>query len=293
MIVVEKRERKDSMNSDQVIGQLLLLKKSHNVSFFQLANTIGKDEEWVAKVLLRRIACPPELAQKIGDELHLSSELIRTLTRHPNTDNQDNSEEKTSKGYVRNLLTMIFDKIVLGIIAAIVVMIFQTKSHQYQTLIDKSHNVSQIYSSLLKNGVDELTKAMENYFSKLEEIKPHHNTLRDLKDGKGYEAIKYLKDLELKISLIIENTKIVDYEREHSTECLLKQIESLNKLLNKQFHVMSIKKEEIELEVRESKIRKCYFESLKVIQDALIKTVEYEYKKSLDSINSWTIFGVN
>lgn len=118
----------------------------------------------------------------------------------------------------------IIDKLILGILAALVITFFQSQSEKSQKLADQSVLVSKIHTDILIEQRKKLSCSMGHYFLLIEEIKPNGKADSDKHSDK-------LSKLLQEIRAIIYNMGAVDEGIEKNAAILIESISNMNLLL--------------------------------------------------------------
>jgi cyanate lyase len=71
------------MTRADVTDEVLAAKRRKNLSFTELAERSGADRVWLTAALLGQHPLPPDLAQRVGEALSLSEEMIAVLQEIP------------------------------------------------------------------------------------------------------------------------------------------------------------------------------------------------------------------
>jgi hypothetical protein len=159
----------------------------------------------------------------------------------------------------------VFDNFVLAVLAALVVVLFQSKSEEYQSLSQQTVAVSKIGTEILTEQRKNLTQAMRNYFLLIEKIKTYGEVPTE-------EAISELQSLRYEIQMAIYNSAVVDSSIEQDASALLESVKKMNQRLINQ------PDQKAQIEAEANKVRDEYRAVLKTLRDTAIETIKGEFK---------------
>lgn len=168
--------------------------------------------------------------------------------------------------FCANLLLSVFDKLILGVLVAGIVFLFQQNVKQSQKLKDQIMAVSKVKSDILINQRNKMIEAMDKYFLLIEEIKPLGQP--------DTSQSKFLRQLRLEVELIKFNSDAIAPELGEALDPFHTAINKMNHFLIEKIHPKA------EIEIEADKVREKYISALKSFQKIIIKTVEGEYGKS-------------
>lgn len=172
------------------------------------------------------------------------------------------------------IILSIVDKIIIGSVAALIVLLFNAKYSEYQKIREQSVAVSKIYTDILMQHRGELLRSMQNYFSVLNEIRYNEKV----------EAAHLIQLSKIKneMDLTVTNLNTIDSQIKKSAEPLLAAIDHLNNSLRNLYRPGEINFEPSMnvISKGEGEIRALYEKFLQDFRDIAIKTV----KRDLEAI---------
>ena len=172
------------------------------------------------------------------------------------------------------IILSIVDKIIIGSIAALIVLLFNAKYGEYQKIREQSAAVSKIYSDMLMQHRGELLRSMQNYFSVLNEIRYNEK-------AEATHLIQ-LSKIKHEIDLTITNLSTIESQIKKSAEPLLAAIDDLNEQLRTLYRSANNNFEPVMNAISrgEGEIRGLYEKFLQDFRDIAIRTV----KRDLEAI---------
>ena len=172
--------------------------------------------------------------------------------------------EKGSFG--SKLFFSVFDKLILAVLAAGIVFLFQQNMQRSQKLKDQVMAVSKVKSDILISQRNKMIDTMDNYFLLIEEIKP-------LGQSESKQT-RSLRQLRLKIELIKFNSDAISSKLGEDLELFHSAVNEINHFLIEK----KSSKEEIEAEA--NKVRDNYSTALRSFQGIIVETIKSEYGES-------------
>jgi hypothetical protein len=168
----------------------------------------------------------------------------------------------------------LIDKVIIGSIAALIVLLFNAKYNEYQKLREQQIAVSKIYTEILLQHRGELVQSMQQYFSVLKEILYNEQIDPD--------HLVTLTKIKNQVNFAISNLNTLDSRVENDAAPLLASLEKTNNHLRNLYraHERDFEILQQSINQEEAEIRGLYHNFLNDLRNVSIKIV----KRDIESL---------
>jgi len=172
------------------------------------------------------------------------------------------------------IVISLIDKIIIGSVAALIVLLFNAEYNKYQKAREQKIAVARIQTEVLLQHRGEFIRAMQEYFSLLDKIKYDEK----LEDSGLVQSTKILNEIKFTVS----NMSTIDSLIKKEAGPILTSVESLNSSLRTLHRSYETDFAVVEIALRQgdSEIRKEYEQFLQKLRNMSFRIVG----KDLDSI---------
>lgn len=172
------------------------------------------------------------------------------------------------------IVLSLIDKIIIGSVAALIVLLFNAKYSEYQKVREQKIAVARIQTEILLQHRGEFIRAMQEYFLLLDKIGYDEKLERD----SPVQLTKILKKIEFAVS----NLGTIDSLIKKEAAPILTSVENLNASLRNLYrsHESDFAITEDAIHQGDNEIRKEYEQFLRKLLDMSFRIVQ----KDLDSI---------
>lgn len=172
------------------------------------------------------------------------------------------------------IVLSLIDKIIIGSVAALIVLLFNAEYSKYQKVREQKIAVARIQTEVLLQHRGEFIRAMQEYFSLLDKIKYDEK----VEPGSLVQLTKILSEIEFTVS----NMSTIDPLIKKEAGLILTSVENLNSSLRNLYrsHETDFSAVEIAIRQGDSEIRNEYEQFMQKLRDMSFRIVQ----KDLDSI---------
>lgn len=179
-----------------------------------------------------------------------------------------------ANGFKGRIVLSLIDKIIIGSVAALIVLLFNAKYSEYQKVREQKIAVARIQTEVLLQHRGEFIRAMQEYFLLLDKIKYDEK----LDPASLIQLTKILNEIEFTVS----NLGTIDSLIKKEAAPILTSVENLNSSLRNLYRSRETDFAIVENTIRQgdNKIRKEYEQFLLKLRDMSFRIV----RKDMDSI---------
>lgn len=177
-------------------------------------------------------------------------------------------------GFKGRIVLSLIDKIIIGSVAALIVLLFNVEYSKYQKVREQKIAVARIQTEVLLQHRGEFIRAMQEYFSLLDTIKYDEK----LEPASLVQLTRIFNEIEFTVS----NLSTIDSLIKNEAAPILISVENLNSNLRNLYrsHETDFAKVETTIHQGDSEIRKEYERFLQKLRDMSFRIIQ----KDLDSI---------
>ena len=170
--------------------------------------------------------------------------------------------------FKEHVILSLIDKVIIGSIAALIVLLFNVKYSEYQKVREQQIAVSKVHTEILLQHRGEFVASMQLYFSELDDILYNEKIDTD--------HLIQLSKIKNQVDFAIANLNTIDSTVENNAANLLNSLEKTNNQLRNLYRVRETDFEVLQQTIKqqENEIRQFYQNFLNDLRDVSIRVIE-------------------